>query len=258
VEPQNLTNHYDLAIVSLYLFWLFFAGLIYYLQREAQREGYPVEESTRPGKFRLKSLMFYPPAKTFLLPDGTKKMAPDGVPDIRAIPGKATSILPGAPLEPNNAVPLNDCIGPGSWAERADKPDMTTHMTPRIVPMRVATSYAPDSRDPDPRGMPAVGCDGEIGGTVVDIWVDRSEALARYLEVETAKGKRRVLLPINFSVVKTSPGRVIVDAITGGQFENVPGTAKSDVVTLLEEDKVCAYYGSGTLYATPQRAEPLI
>ena len=56
---------------------LFFAGLIYYLQREAQREGYPVEEATQPGKFRLQSLMFYPPAKTFLLPDGTSKMAPN-------------------------------------------------------------------------------------------------------------------------------------------------------------------------------------
>ena len=37
----------------------------------------PVEEATRPGKFRLQSLMFYPPAKTFLLPDGTSKLAPD-------------------------------------------------------------------------------------------------------------------------------------------------------------------------------------
>ena len=64
---------------------------------------------------------------------------------------------------------------------------MTTHNTPRIVPMRVATSYAPASRDPDPRGMPVVGCDGAIGGTVVDIWVDRSEALARYLEAKKAR-----------------------------------------------------------------------
>jgi photosynthetic reaction center H subunit len=258
MEPQSFANHYDLAIVSLYMFWIFFAGLIYYLQREAQREGYPVEEATQPGRFRLKSLMFYPPAKTFLLPDGSTKIAPDGMPDARPVPGKAISSVPGAPIEPNNTVPLNDCIGPGSWAERADKPDLTTHMTPRIVPMRVATSYTTASRDPDPRGMPVVGCDGAIGGNVVDIWVDRSEALARYLEVETAKGKRRVLLPITFSVVKTWPGRVVVDAITGAQFENVPGTAKPDIVTLLEEDKICAYYGSGTLYATPDRAEPLI
>jgi len=27
---------------------------------------------------------------------------------------------------------------------------------------------------------------------------------------------------------------------------------------LLEEDKVCAYYGAGTLFATPDRAEPFM
>ena len=29
-------------------------------------------------------------------------------------------------------------------------------------------------------------------------------------------------------------------------------------ITLQEEDKICAYYGGGHLYATPERAEPLI
>jgi photosynthetic reaction center H subunit len=31
-----------------------------------------------------------------------------------------------------------------------------------------------------------------------------------------------------------------------------------DQVTLLEEDKVTAYYGAGTLYSDPMRAEPLL
>jgi len=29
-------------------------------------------------------------------------------------------------------------------------------------------------------------------------------------------------------------------------------------VTLLEEEKIMAYYGAGTLYATPSRQEPLL
>jgi photosynthetic reaction center H subunit len=29
-------------------------------------------------------------------------------------------------------------------------------------------------------------------------------------------------------------------------------------VTKLEEEKITAYYGAGTLYATPERSEPLI
>ena len=29
-------------------------------------------------------------------------------------------------------------------------------------------------------------------------------------------------------------------------------------ITLLEEEKITAYYGAGTLYATPERQEPII
>lgn len=258
MEPASLHTTFDLAQITLYLFWIFFAGLVYYLQREAQREGYPVEvDGPTPGRFRAKSLLFYPPPKTFHLPDGSTKLAPDGMADTRAIAGQPVSRLPGSPIEPTSSTPLADGIGPGAWAERAEKPDMTTQMTPRIVPMRVATSYATASRDPDPRGFPVVGCDGATGGTVVDIWVDRSEHLARYLEVET-KGKRRILLPITFSVLKSFPNRVHVEAITGAQFESVPATAKADSVTLREEDRICGYFGAGTLYATPDRAEPLL
>jgi photosynthetic reaction center H subunit len=36
----------------------------------------------------------------------------------------------------------------------------------------------------------------------------------------------------------------------------VPGLANPDQVTLQEEDKIVAFYGGGTLYATPDRSEP--
>ena len=252
-------EQYDFAVIALYLFWIFFAGLIFYLQRESQREGYPVEVDNKPGSFRSSPLLFYPSPKTFHLPDGSTRSVPDGVPDRRAIAGSRTSRLPGAPIEPSNANPLADGVGPGAWAERSEKPDMTTHGTPRIVPMRVATDYTTSSRDPDPRGATVIGCDGKAGGKVVDIWVDRSECLARYMEVETnATTGHRVLLPMTFAVVKTSPTRVIVSAITGAQFAGVPTIAKADSVSLREEDRICGYYGAGTLYATPDRAEPLL
>jgi photosynthetic reaction center H subunit len=36
-------GHYiDLAQITLYAFWAFFAGLILYLRREDKREGYPL------------------------------------------------------------------------------------------------------------------------------------------------------------------------------------------------------------------------
>jgi photosynthetic reaction center H subunit len=38
-----ITGYVDLAQILLYVFWIFFAGLIYYLVREGHREGYPLE-----------------------------------------------------------------------------------------------------------------------------------------------------------------------------------------------------------------------
>jgi photosynthetic reaction center H subunit len=38
----------------------------------------------------------------------------------------------------------------------------------------------------------------------------------------------------------------------------VPALKSPDRVTLLEEEKIMAYYGAGTLYATADRQEPLL
>jgi photosynthetic reaction center H subunit len=38
----------------------------------------------------------------------------------------------------------------------------------------------------------------------------------------------------------------------------VPALSHPDQVTKLEEDKISAYYGGGTLYADAKRSEPLI
>lgn len=42
-----ITSSIDFAQLLLYAFWLFFAGLIYYLRREDKREGYPMEPDGR-------------------------------------------------------------------------------------------------------------------------------------------------------------------------------------------------------------------
>ena len=69
-------------------------------------------------------------------------------------------------------------------------------------------------------------------------------------------GDGTVLLPFNFSRIDVR--RVTVDSILGSQFAGVPQTAAADTVTFLEEERVMAYYGAGTLYATADRAEPLL
>lgn len=260
MEPTSLADHYDLGLISLYLFWIFFAGLVYYLQREAQREGYPVEVDTRPGVFRAKSLMFYPDPKTFRLASGETVKAPNGKPDSRAIAAAPTARFPGAPLQPTGDNPMLDGVGPGAWAERANRPDVCFDGRLRIVPMRLAGTYHIASGDPDPRGAKVIGLDGMVGGRVVDVWVDLAEHVLRYYEVETGEGAtaRRVLLPANFANVQRSPLRIWVYAITGAQFRDVPRTGDPDIVTLREEDRIAGYYGAGTLYATPQRQEPLL
>ena len=62
-------GNFDLASLSIWLFWGFFALLIYYLQTENMREGYPLETedglpAPNQGPFSV------PKPKTFILPNG--------------------------------------------------------------------------------------------------------------------------------------------------------------------------------------------
>jgi photosynthetic reaction center H subunit len=248
-----ITSYIDVAQLVLYGFWIFFAGLIYYLHRENKREGYPLESDRSGGRVEVQGFPRIPAAKTFALPHGGTAVAPNGKADRREIRAVPTAPYPGAPLEPTGN-PMLDGVGPAAYAERADRPDLTVEGHPRIVPLRVATDHYLETRDPDPRGKPVIGADGATAGTVRDAWVDRSEAILRYLEVDA--GGRRVLLPINFARIRRD--RVTVNSILAHQFAQVPATKSPDQVTLLEEERICAYYGGGTLYAEPARAEPFL
>ncbi|MDN2566059.1 photosynthetic reaction center subunit H [Aquibium sp. A9E412] len=263
METGSIVGNIDVAQVTLYAFWVFFAGLIWYLRQEDRREGYPLEDDVT-GRYNKHGFLFVPPAKTFVIGHGHPDVrVPDGSRDTRAISTTRTAAFSGAASVPTGD-PMLAGVGPGSWAERADRPDVTARGAPRIVPMRVAPEVTVASEDPDPRGMRVVGCDSVLAGTVRDIWVDMEEHLIRYLEVALTDGgeeARSVLLPINFSVFRSARGAervVYVHAITAAQFANVPGLAAPDQVTRLEEERVVAYYGGGQLYATPKRQEALL
>lgn len=174
----------------------------------------------------------------------------------------------GAPLEPIGN-PLTAGIGPGAWADRADRPDLTIKGAPRIVPMRVATDFFVAHEDPDPRGMDVKGMDGVVGGKVVDLWVDRSEPCLRYVEMEVDGGGRR-LIPVPFLRIPRaknwfpfmqagpSASHVQLDVLKAGDFAEIPQTKSPDTVTLLEEDKISAYFGAGSLYNSTLRYGPLL
>jgi photosynthetic reaction center H subunit len=163
----------------------------------------------------------------------------------------------GQPIKPTGN-PLASGLGPAAWADRADVPDLTFQGEPKIVPMRVAPDFYVEPRDPDPRGMTVLGNDGAVAGTVAEIWVDRSEPQVRYLEVLVTSTGKLVLLPITFCRVDPERRIIKVAAISAAHFADVPGTRDYNKVTLLEEDKIQAYYAGGTLYGAPGREDSLI
>ena len=249
-----ITAYIDVAQLTLYAFWIFFAGLIYYLHRENKREGYPLE-SERSPHVKVQGFPAMPEPKTYRLADGRTVTAPNPRRESGPLAAEPVAAHPGAALQPTGN-PMLDGVGPGAYAQRADVPDRTVDGTDRIVPLRSAAGFEVAPQDTDPRGLPVQGADGVTGGTVRDLWVDRSEMLFRYLEVEVGTDGHSVLLPINFARIERR--RVRVDSVMGRHFAQVPTTREAARVTLLEEERIMAYYGGGTLYADPARAEPLL
>ena len=252
MQVGAITGYVDLAQILLYAFWVFFAGLIYYLARENHREGYPMESDSL-GRAVVTGWPV-PPPKTFKLAGGIDHVVPDPGKLEPPLVARATGASPGSPIEATGDAML-DGVGPAAWANRADVPDMTLHGEPKIIPLRAAAGYAVAKQDADPRGLPVIAGDGKPAGTVRELWLDTSEMMFRYLEVDTTGG-RRVLLPVPFARIRRSA--VEVNSIYAHHFASVPTTRNPDQVTMLEEEKISAFYGGGTLFADPKRSEPLL
>lgn len=247
-----ITSYFDVAQLVLYLFWIFFAGLIYYLVRENRREGYPLQ--THRGT-RHEGWIPMPAPKTYLLEDGRTLTTPSSDPGRQTGQGQRLQRFEGTPMEPVGD-PLLAGMGAGAWAARADHPDMDHHGEPKIRPLSRAPGCEVSQRDPDPRGKLLSDAKGQAVGTVRELWLDVPEMVFRYLEVELAEGGRRVLVPMTFARV-TAQG-VKVHALLASQYANVPATASAEQITLLEEERISAYFGAGLLYAEPSRSEPLV
>jgi len=255
-----ITDYIDVAQLTIWAFWFFFAGLIFYLRQEDKREGYPLDSDLTArtnGRRKIVGFPGLPKPKTFILPHNGGTVQAPRAEAFCKINAQPAAIFQGAPLDPIGD-PMTSGMGPGSSPDREKHPDLTEDGRPKIVPMRVATDFSIAERDPDPRGMSVVGLDEEVGGTITDVWVDRSEPQIRYLEMKTAKGGKQVLLPINFCRFNKKERKIKVVSIRGEHFANVPALAKPDQITLYEEDKICAYYAGGKLYATPERFGPLL
>lgn len=242
-------GNFDLALVSLYLFWIFFAGLVIYLQRENQREGYPLEndDGTPAG-----SLWSTPAPKTFSLPHGGEVEAPSGTREQREFALARTSEGGGFPFAPTGD-PMADGVGPASYSERRDEPELDGHGNPKIRPMAAVGDFAV-AAGRDPRGLPVRSNDRRTAGTVSDMWVDVPEQLVRYLEIALDDGSKR-LIPMPMARIRAD--RVEVRALDADRFAEVPQTKSPDRVTKLEEDRISGFYGGGTLYAQDRKGSKL-
>jgi photosynthetic reaction center H subunit len=253
MQYGEIIGNIDLALVALYAFWIFFALLIIYLQRENMREGYPLvsEVTGRPinvGPFPLPR-----DRKKFLLPHG-KGEVDIGRADTRDFALRSVDGSIGSAFEPTGN-PLVDGVGPAAWAERADHPDLDLHGRPKIVPMRVATDFSVVGHRKDPRGWPVFSGDERIVGAIKDLWVDRPEHCVRFVEIDLGDAGTR-LAPMG--LVKIVGQRAEIDALYAQHFAGVPQTKSTDEITLLEEEKISAYYCGGKLYASADRQEPLL
>lgn len=251
---QTFFGDFDLASAAIWSFWLFFAILVYYLQTENMREGYPQIDETGHGKPR-EGLFSVPGDKTFLLPHERGSLTlPSGQRGDRGdLALERSAAGAGSPYLPTGD-PMADGVGPAAWAPRRDVPELDGHGHVKIKPL----SMLPDfhvSGGRDPRGKAVVAGDGEVVGRVIDMWIDVPESLVRFLTVDLnpeGSGQTR-LIPINMCRIKAN--RVTVRSIYGAQFAGVPQAKSGGQITLLEEEKIMAWYAGGTLYADPKRLE---
>jgi photosynthetic reaction center H subunit len=243
---------FDLASAAIWGFWLFFALLIYYLQTENMREGYPLE--TEDGNVAPNQGPFpVPKPKTFRLPHGKGKVTVPSAENEAAhrrtnLALARTSASEGFPHAPTGN-PMLDGVGPASWVPRRDEPELDGHGHNKIVPMARAEGLTV-SAGRDPRGLPVQAGDLEVVGHVADLWVDAPEQLVRYLEIELNSGNRR-LVPM--TLARIWDDRVRVNFLASDSFENIPATTSATEVTKLEEDKISSYVASGWMYDAPKR-----
>lgn len=265
MNATYIVGSLDVAELAFWLFLFFFIGLVFYLNRESRREGYPLEDELT-GAVESAPLLSAE-KKVFKLPNGRGTYIPENVARDRvAIPAKPAFHGGGAPYLPTGN-PMKDGLGPAAWANRQDYPDLTFDGRPRIVPIGDAHEIEIAPNDPNIVGWPVYDCNVELAGKVSDVWVDQSEHIIRYLEIETNAGEK-VLAPMFVAVVQTkgllagllpaNPELVQIDAITKDQFADAPRLASPGKITRLEEDKIMAYYGGGYLYATAERSEPVL
>ena len=216
----QISNQLDIPTLAFWVFALFFVGLVFWLQRESKREGYPLKASP----FTTELLDGFPPPPagelTYILNEGGTTDAPHFYeqPPTHSRPMHQFDGTPFRPL----GNPLLAAIGPGSWVMKKDVPALTERGDRLLEPLRAMHEWSIERQDADPRGMAVFDWRWNEVGRVVDVWIDRGIKIIRMLEVELRDDLRAGYVP-------GSAPRNATDGVLGGAPEGVPGDVPGSV-----------------------------
>lgn len=247
------TGQFDLPLLLVIVFFLFFLCLVYYLHQEDKREGYPlVSHRTKKtnGRVQVQGFPALPKPKVFLQPHGRPPVYAPRKEDLPPIEATNVGNPTGMPIGPIGD-PLLSGTGAASWVEKVDEPDISHDGKPIFQPLRADPAFHVMKGDPDPRGFVVLGLDKQVAGRVVDIWFDKAEHHARFFEVEVdgeiARADERKIesVVVHDMIVDTDVGPVEVleyDIVTRDTHANANG-GTGGVRTVLLPTEFCSVNG---------------
>ncbi len=245
------THQIDLVEVLVVAFTLFFFALVFYLQRESKREGYPLEEEIPTLGHGIVGFPAVPPPKTYKLLEGGTATLPQEYAR-RHLDVRPRAFHAGAALYPTGD-PLIAGIGPGAYTLRRDSPFLLRDGTPALKPFREMGEHKMLDPDMDPRSRRVLGSDMAEAGIVIDFWYDDESKIVRYLEVELIGSMQRRLVPIFYAVIRRNAPYLQIDCMDAAQFIEAPVTRNATSITAREEDIVNGFWAGGYIYSAPYK-----
>ena len=243
----RITERIDVVEIWLWIFFIAFAGVIYYLRKLDKREGYPLKTSPFDPMPRI-GFPSPPAPKEYRLMEGGKTIAPHRNPP-PPVSARPTHRFGGTPFIPVGN-PLRAALGPGAWVMRRDAPMLTEQGELMLQPLRCLADWSVVRGDLDLRGCPVLDRRFVVVGHVHDLWIDRSIKILRLIEVtlQASESPQRVLVPIFHSDIRRADREVRVTALLANQFSDIPHIASPDVITAREDERLNAYFAAARFY----------
>ncbi|PRY92041.1 photosynthetic reaction center H subunit [Hasllibacter halocynthiae] len=253
---DDLAFGFDPVLAMVVIFFFLFVVLVIWLRREDKREGYPADTAGAFSSVRLlPNWIGMPGRKVFHRPHGNPPVSTPRREPLRESGARPPRAARGRPFRPV-LDGLKEGVGPASWQNREEKPDLDRKGRPKIIPLSSNAEYFVAEGDPDPRGWLVRGADFAVAGEVKDLWFNRAEFFLRYLDVELEEGGRR-LVPLFFTITKPRRGEILVPHLPADRFRDAPTLASPDRITMREEDRVNAFFAGAAFYGKNPRGGDL-